>query len=282
MKYKRLFIFIILIVASLFLFACSDKVDPSEKETLGNTNIQHSQSNENNQIIQYADLNGNGIMDKIILTINDEYGYEYTLQVNDLKLELFGSNIEPNFNIVDIDERDSYKEIAVSEYGPSNDEAVSFFYYDGMNIIPMGVIEGFYGIAYHYGNDLVGNMKIDGLGSISTRTRGVILHTWFYADEYQLSEGHLLVNIPKDLYEMNYEVEVLREITLQKSREDSSAGVTLKKGEIATILASDNIEWCIVENSKGETGWFAVDDFHEIRGLGLFASDVFGGLSYAD
>lgn len=80
---------------------------------------------------------------------------------------------------------------------------------------------------------------------------------------------------------MKTEVEVNEEFTLQKSRTDGSDAITLKKGEKVTIVASDNKEWCLVENSKGETSWFAVDNFDIIRGLNKRASEVFNGLSNA-
>jgi hypothetical protein len=52
----------------------------------------------------------------------------------------------------------------------------------------------------------------------------------------------------------------------------------LKAGESAVITGSDNKEWFSVKSSSGETGWFAVDDYHMIRGTGLPAEDYFDGL----
>lgn len=254
-----------------------------EQENLTYTEILEMANRNMTSTTKYADLNNDGIEEMITLTMNDEWFNYSTLQVNNNILTFLGEEIESTFNIVDIDSSDKYKEIAVSEYGPSSDFTTTFFYYDNDILFPTGKIEGFYGSAYSYGEDSDWNqVRIDGNGKIFTQSRGSLLHTWFYQDEYKLSDEHWLVYVPKDLYEMNTEVEVIEEFTLQKSRTDASDAITLKKGEKVTIVASDNKEWCLVENSKGETGWFAVDNFDIIRGLNKRASEVFNGLNNAD
>ena len=88
--------------------------------------------------------------------------------------------------------------------------------------------------------------------------------------------------VKKDLYAMDAEVTVIRELTLVKSPEDPAKAFTISPGESVTIKDTDDREWCSVLNSKGETGWFAVDNFDVIRDSGLHANEVFEGLSYAD
>ncbi len=283
MKHKNL-IFIFLLFFCVVLIGCSKEEEnievTNDQDKTGIEQIETSKTD--NQVIKYFDLNNDGVKDKVILTLEDNNNNKYALQVNDLIIHTSGDNIEPNFNIVDIDLNDKYLEIAVSEYGPSGDDATAFFYFDGSKIIPTGKIEGFFGVRYSYGNDILGKMKINGSGNILTRTRGKILQTWFYEDEYKLSEEHLMVNVPKDLYEMNTEVEVIKEISLQKSRNDAAESLTLKPGEKVTILKCDNDKWCSVRNAKGEIGWFAVEDFDIIKNVGLHAFEVFSGLCYAD
>lgn len=253
-----------------------------EQESIAYTEVFEMANRDRNSITKYVDLNNDGVEEKILLTV-DEWFNHYTLQVNNTISTSSGENIEPSINIVDIDKSDNYQEIAISEYGSSSDYATTFYYYDNTMAFRMGKIQGFYGPAYSYGEDINWNqVKIDGNGKIITQSRGRILQTWFYQDEYRLSDEHRLVNVPKDLYEMNTEVEVVEEFTLQKLRTDASDAITLKKGEKVTIVASDNKEWCLVENSQGETGWFAVNNFDTIRGLNKSASEVFNGLSNAD
>jgi len=224
------------------------------------------------------DLNGDGKKDRIRLNITDEYSNEYRLQVNDVHIFGAGQNVEARFSIVDIDTGDNLKEIAVSEYGPSSDEKTAFYVYDGEKLSFIGEIEGFYSSL----PELWQTVKFDGSGRLVTRTRGRILHTWFYKDYYKLDENHRLKHIPQDLYEMNAKVEVVREVSLQKSPEDPEEALTLKKGEMVTIVGSDNKEWCLVENSQGQKGWFALDGYNTVRGTGLSADEIFSGLCHAD
>lgn len=218
-----------------------------------------------------TDLNSDGIMDQISFQTPKTL-HSFTLQVNDALLEENGQNLKTYIEIVDIDPYDSLKEIAVSDYGPSSDYRTFFYFYDGKNLISMGETSGVPGI----------DMTFPGDGTFTTQTRGQILQTWFYEDQFKLTSDHLIENIPQDLYEMNTPVTVLQSIPLQKSRTDSEQIAVLEVGESATILSSDNKEWCLVETSTGVQGWFAVENFNIIKGTNLSATDVFEGLSMAD
>ena len=133
----------------------------------------------------------------------------------------------------------------------------------------MGKIQGSYAI------------NVDGSGIIATKSRGTILHTWFYPDSYTLSEDHTLEHIDQDLYPMNWPVTMKERLPLQKSRHDSTKIVVLEPGEKVTLLSSDNKNWVLVENSKGAKGWFAVDK-GTARGTGKPAHLIFEGLCHAD
>lgn len=217
-----------------------------------------------------TDLNGDGREDRIRLSC-EPGDNEFTLEVNGISVKGTGDNLDGCFYIADIDSADTFKEIAVTESGPSDDLAVSFFWFDGRKLHSMGKVQG-----SEY------SIKIDGSGKFITRTRGDILHTWFFADGYRLSEEHQLVRIPQDLYGMNHIVGVKKELSLQKSRTDPKIAVTLRKGEEVMLVASDNKEWCLVENSEGKRGWFAIEGYHTIRGTGEEAGAFFNGLCYAD
>ncbi|MEW6572403.1 MAG: SH3 domain-containing protein [Bacillota bacterium] len=220
----------------------------------------------------HVDLNGDGAVDTIRFTCREEAG-DFTLYVNDAFVIGEGENLDGYCKVVDIDASDSVKEIAVGEAGPSDDYATAFYYYDGERVIPMGKIPG-----SEAGNVL----KIDGSGKVATKTRGKTLHTWFYPDFYKLSEGHLLERIPQEMYEMNHKVRVIKEIKLQKSPTSTETAVVLLPGEEVVILASDDREWCLVENSKGIRGWFAFEKYDTIKGTEMSVRDVFEGLCYAD
>lgn len=219
------------------------------------------------------DLNNDGVKEKIHFFIPVKGSYtDFKLVID--KICDITDKIEGNltdFKIVDIDSADNIKEIAVSESGPSDDYATTFYYSDGIKLISMGKIPGSFR-----------DIKIDSSGILRTRSRGKVLHTWFHPDNYKLSEKHLLIHVPQDLYAMNWKVTVKKPLDLLKSRNKTSIAFTLKVGEKVTILSSDNKEWCLVENSTGDKGWFAIDGYNTIRGTSEYASKYFKGLSYAD
>ncbi len=245
-----------------------------------------SEEGYDKEISVVLDLNNDGKMETIMLkTLVDPNGYgvsEYDLFVNDLKSNEEGESINPLFNIMDINKKDKYFEIAVSEEGPSSDYQTTFFRYDGKNLTTLAKIQGYYG-KFPEG-DYVGDLVIDGSGTVKTSSRGEILQTWFYEDTYELRENDEFVHIVKQLYPMITEVTMLKDLKTVKKRDNSKVAFTLKTGEKATIMETDNKHWVSVKNSKGDIGWFYVDDFFMIYGqdADLNATDYFDGLSMAD
>ncbi len=217
-----------------------------------------------------VDLNTDGRKDTVVLEC-EPGGDSFKLNVNGQSITGTGDNLDGVMFICDIDTGDGYKEIAVTESGPSSDEATYFFYYDGGGINFMGKVQGSGSVVWMTGN-----------GTFSTKTRGNILHTWFFTDHYRLSSSHRLENVPQQYYRMNTVVTVRQELKLQKSPADAATAVVLEPGEDVLLTRSDNREWCEVQNSEGITGWFAVEGFNTVRGTDMSASDYFEGLNFAD
>ena len=243
-------------------------------EDVGDRQIEQSRSAEDS-----TDLNGDGVKDKIrfeytAYDYGENYG-EYVLCVNDTSIGEYGENLYGFHEVVDIDVSDGIKEIAISEAGPSDDYATTFYYYDGRRIMHMGKISGAYEVDDSH-------VKIDGAGIVQTISRGRVLHTWFYPDAYRLSDEHKLEHIDQELYWMNYPVTVKMALPLQKTRMSDEPVVTLQPGDQIKILMSDNKAWFLVEDSRGIKGWSAVDGYDEIRALGKPADEVFEGLCHAD
>ncbi|WBW97070.1 YARHG domain-containing protein [Oceanirhabdus sp. W0125-5] len=244
--------------------------------------IESSQNDNNRKIIKnhpyeiynsnevvYCDLNDDGVEEKILYEkVYAEYN-EYYLSINDEKVEVPGGDGFETFAIVDIDENDKFKEIIVSDSGPSEDYTSVFYRYDG-EVIQIGNTEGAYG-----------DMIFSGDGIFVTRTRGEILHTWFYKDTFILEEG-IIRNIPQELYYMGACVFVLNPVTLYKNREKTEKGITLNEGQIVKISYTDNKEWCLVERENGEKGWFYLEDNYYINDTGHFPAEYFYGLCFAD
>ena len=238
-------------------------------------------------ITKNFDLDSDGQPDEILMiardftspdALGDTYE-EYELLVNEISYRGYSSDFEPRFNIVDLDKNDRYREIAVSEYGESEDPATTFLKYDGSSLDVIGSIPGFYGKRYENGfADGIGSVGIDGSGTISTIKFSAFLMTWSYEAKYRFENGTLLTEIEKELYPLNHEVTMLSDLTLKKSRTDTSDGLTLKKGEVVTLKECDNKTWVSVANAAGEIGWFSVDEKNTVVGTGKPATDVFEGL----
>ncbi len=240
-------------------------------------------TDDNLKAVQKADINYDGKADAVQLycPYSSGGGFEkYALMIGDTKICIDQYGDELYLGLADIDKSDKSVEIAVSVIGSSDMSTTSFFQYNGKSIIGLGTIDGFYG-EFHTGRHFaLGDVIVDGSGIVRTQTRGDILHTWSYDDEYTINNNKLQ-QVPKDLYFMNYEVTVIKDLTLKKSRTDANPGITLKVGEVVIIKETDNKSWCSVVNSKGETGWFEVYDFSKIKGTELHAAAFFDGLDYA-
>lgn len=242
-------------------------------------------------VIKSFDLDSNGEIEEINLIARDfpspdvpqETYEEYEIHIKAITYRGYPYNFEPRFNIVDLDKTDRYREIAVSAYGESDDNATTFIKYDGISLKEIGTVPGFYGKRYVDGNPTegLGNLTIDGSGVISTVQTSFFLMTWSYDTEYRFEDGTTLTEIQKDLYPLDHEVTMLTDLTLGKSRTDQMDGITLRKGEVVTLKECDNKKWVSVMNSAGEIGWFAVDEANTVIGTGKPATEVFDGLFIA-
>lgn len=217
------------------------------------------------------DINGDGKKELIALKVKRLGGYvTTTLYVNEFSVIVPGYDPIGYFGMVDIDSGDKITEIAVIDIGPSDDYTTSFYYFDGTNLLLMGTIPWGYK-----------DMIFDGHGKITTKTRGKILDTWFYADDFVISKNHKLVHVPKNLYARDTIVTLLINLPLQTSPINSKIITTLQKDETVKIVGCDDIAWCVIEKADGVQGWFEVENFDSIKGVGLPAQEVFLGLSNA-
>lgn len=244
------------------------------------------------RVVKSFDLDSDGTREQIVLTARaltqpgsdtETVSYqEYTLTVGDssvtMKEEEPVTDFEPRFNITDIDNTDRNREIAVSFYGLDVYQGTSFYRYEGKEIIPLGTIQGFFGLYNSFGTTSMGAVTADGSGIVRTISLSEILMPWLFDDAYRFGEDGKLERIEMDVYPLGMEVTMRSDLVLRKSREDLSDGLILRKGEVVTLQDSDNKEWVSVVNSKGEVGWFAVDDYSTVRGTGKTADQFFEGL----
>lgn len=304
MQRTRYVVLISWLLAAVFLMSCAQSpgavtpgtggeppaegaVDGPKEEEPEEGEVEISADGKN--FTRFSDLDGDEKKEKIVLTTGKSTGFgyddytEYTIEVGDrvYALSAFTETIEPRFNVVNITRSDGFKEIAVSEYGPSSDFFTTFYHFDGDLLTKSGVVSGFYGDSSE-ACEVRSTVTVDGSGMIRGLARGNILHTWFHDAEYRMDPDFSIREIPKDLYRMDAEVTAIQAFTLVKSPDNPSEAFTLRPGESVIISETDDREWCSVVNSKGETGWFAVDRFDIMRDSGVRASEVFEGLSYYD
>jgi len=216
--------------------------------------------------IREVDLNNDGEKEFIKLEYGDDKYFR--LSINNISIVGAAENIDNNFKIVDLKSGDNIKEIAISELGSDKDPKTTFYSYCVHNILFVGKINGH-----------INDIKIKGDGSLITSANGRVLHSWTYPDKYVLNSDHILVNEPKDFYEMNHKVKVLKSIPLLKSTTETEMVAALTVGEEATLIASDNKRWCQVKKENGIKGWFEIEDFDKIKRTNYKASEVFEGLN---
>lgn len=225
-----------------------------------------------------ADLNGDGTPDRITAAAGpEEEGMDtINIKVNDTALKEYGWNMD--FQVVDLDGKDGFLEIAISDDGPSDDYSTRFYSYDGKSLIRMGWI----------GGTMDNALRMDGKGGIKTKTRGRILHTWFRDAEYKLvserrgMEGKAFEEIVPEYYHMGTKVTVVNRIGVYAKPAAGKIAFYLEPGEKCVIMDTDDKDWCSIVNAKGKKGWFSVTKGGGINGSVEYGSTFFKGLCYAD
>lgn len=225
------------------------------------------------------DLDGDGKAEKIEFAAPRMAGgdacCEFSIAINGHRSPVFhGVSLTGEIAVVDIDSTDNLLELAVPEYGPSDDYAVHFFRYVQGRLVAIG--------------DLPGSMQpdwrtllVDGSGVVRTRCRGKILQTWFYPCMFKVSSAGTFERLHEATYPMNTELTMLQELHLVSRIGDTNPSVTLRPGDKITVLCSDDERWCQVETHDGRVGWFEVLAYDKLAD-GRHAGEVFKGLSIAD
>ncbi|HOQ08165.1 MAG TPA: hypothetical protein PLP87_10245, partial [Clostridiales bacterium] len=87
------------------------------------------------------DMDGDGEEDSILALINTGYSEGSYIEVNGNRLMLDHGNFSGEMQLIDLDSRDSYTEIAVFDDGPSADPLLQFYRYDGEKVYFVGSID---------------------------------------------------------------------------------------------------------------------------------------------
>lgn len=227
------------------------------------------------------DLNGDGTEDEVTFNVEESSDYVYvpTLTINGAD---YSKVLEDNqcyfagpyekYVIMDIDESDDYLEIAVQDYGMSDDPMTAFLRYDGNNVIYMG-----------YVSDRVSDMYVvnDGKGKLHARERMHVFETVNMKTTYEI-ENNELVRCMDGLYEIAYtdasrEKGLLQDLYVFTDMSTESEVVKLDKETEVIVLATDNVEWVQIQYEDGNIYYIHVVNHYmiDMNGKEVDSRDVF-------
>lgn len=250
-----------------FIQSLEEDLKPKEEESPTYIEVAINTSYE-------IDLDGDGKKDEVIVyTQGPDDGV--IIQVNEVSYQsgqVYGFSAAETYAIVDLDQNDQYKEIIISDYGPSNDYSSNYLYYNGKNVIDMGNTGGLH-------ND---GITIHGDGMVTAMFRLSVFQTWFGDEAYCLTENHQLSEIPQELYTTKYPLTTKVPIKLLTKADSDSQSFTVEANRSITLIATDNKEWILAKDENSREGWFRTD----LTTLGvpadLYVMEIFDGVSLYD
>ena len=189
------------------------------------------------------------------------------------------------YYITDIDTSDSYYEIALLDWGPSDDLVSNFYRYENKNLVYIGSVEGFVGDTA---------FTFDGKGTINSKGRLSIFQTWWAPFTWKLNELGNIAIVADEIYypyqndadyEAQYPITLLQNINIYAERDLKSSKTLLTPSDsLIRFTATDNKEWVYLERDDGQAGWINMDEYSKLL-YGADGSDykeVFANLCNAD
>ena len=142
---------------------------------------QYVHSHPIGTVVRY-DLNGDGIGEDIMVDAH-EYD-EGTLTIGNATVKIWSESPTGYFTVLNVDDADNTLLVGLSDYGPSDDPATVFYFYDGNGIEEIGYITDVVGQnIYNYDGVIC-----HGNGTISAQKRWYVLGTWNTVGLYQVNE----------------------------------------------------------------------------------------------
>ena len=250
----------------------------------------YPQSCQFGKTYQY-DMDGDGRKEEVCLTYKEDvengvFDVQLNLEghliipdtVYDLSrddVDYFCLNTEEYF-ITDISPHYEGLEIAVMDYGMSEDLVTHFYTYDGeFNYI--GTVGGFPFKEY---------MNLDGFAWDGC-VRGVIrtdlintcfsYATWYYdydAKKLEISEDQIFTMVPTGAYKLKKDIEV------HIDQHPDSAMKTMKAQDIF-FMETDGLEWIKIKGKDGNEGYLYIDEEGKIEETKENPQDIIEGLFFA-
>lgn len=226
------------------------------------------------------DLDKDGKVEKVSCIFGEEDtsividGAEFAL--SDFGVQLITPNTEV-FYVTDIVSYDEGLEIALLDYGPSNDYETHFFSYQG-SLHYLGSVSGF-PFAQQTGhngftvdNYITGEYRID-----FTHTSHVYDSWWYDQDGQKLvqEEPGYYKFVPEGAHALS------EDLTVYQEMDETHMKNVLPAQDKVFFLETDGKEWVLVKGKDGTEGYIHIVD-GKISGLSKEPGEVFSGLDFVD
>ena len=226
------------------------------------------------------DLVGTGTSNEIRYQVNElpDWNYEALLMIDGEtyaigKVADIWTPCEDRFYVTDISEYDAGLEIAILDYGPSDDLVTHFFKYDG-GLYYLGLVEGF-----PFAEENGGMNGFDGYGNITGQLRVDLIETaetegqWRYNGSIEYQETGWHKYIPGKSHILYEDLPVF-----SRMDETSATKVIPAQNEVF-FMGTDLTEWILVKGKDGSRGYMRIVD-GRITTLNKKADRVFSDLYY--
>ena len=211
----------------------------------------------------FADLDGDGTENAVRFWLApNEYGwYDAHLSIDgaDCTEAMYAARGGNHFDcpdeywwaVTDLDTADGLLEIAVQDWGPSDDLSTSFFRFDGKALTYLGAPEGFL-----YFQNGAATMTVGGDGTLRSQWRLSVVQTWWTMVTYALGGDGRIAVVPQDFYTSTFENQQT-ELLAPLYGYDAPNGTKriLPAGTKAQIVGTDNVEWVKLLLSDGGAVW---------------------------
>jgi hypothetical protein len=206
------------------------------------------------------DLNGDNKIDAVKLKSLGS-GSDYILFINNSIVKGTFENLDETtdgFILIDIDKRDRYREVAVHNPGPSDDDEYDIYWYDGKRIKKIGT--------YGRWPEFPGN---------GTMVLGKFMGFWTKKELYTFDNKKKKFNlVKKSLYPVNVNIIVKEPFFIYSARSIRSKAHRLFAGEKINLVecdtsgAKENRMWYRLKSETGKTGWAIIGSFQDkVKGI---------------
>ena len=242
----------------------------------------------------FADLDGDGTEEKICVSVEQTFeGWDRVkLMLNGVdctdKIYVEGETWfdcpDPDFwAITDVYSVDNLLEIAIQDWGPSDDYYTNFFRFEGGIVYPFGGVQGMIWKSWNDSSDL--SFEEDGF--VHSYMRLNVLQTWYADVRYEIAPRGVLDVVPQELYYATHPTPVTLLKDLRAYDGKGGEEFIIDAGVKMNIVATDNAEWIYgISESEDWALWFHLNpefpfEIETIDGY-VWCCDAMDGLLMAD